>query len=98
MQREHHRWYSERLKRDMGVIVHGHWGPPMIMFPTSGGDEGEYERQSLIDAVAESIDSGRVKLFCVNTNHSDAFSNRAAHPYHRSWMQRQYDEYIRHEV
>ena len=29
----------------MGIVVHGHWGPPMILFPTSGGDEGEYERQ-----------------------------------------------------
>ena len=35
----------------MGIVVYGHWGPPMILFPTSGGDEGEYERQSLIGAI-----------------------------------------------
>ena len=55
MHREFHRWYSERLGRDMGVVVHGHWGPPMILFPTSGGDEEEYERQGLIGAIAEFI-------------------------------------------
>jgi len=98
MRREYHRWYSDRVGRDMGVVVHGHWGPPMIMFPTSGGDEEEYERQSLIDAIADHIEAGRVKAFGVNVNHGDAFANRGAHPLHRSWMQRQYDEYIRHEV
>ena len=35
------RWYSDRLGRDMGIVVYGHWGPPMILFPTSGGDEAE---------------------------------------------------------
>ena len=67
----------------------------MIMFPTSGGDEGEYERQGLIGAIGDLIDAGRVKAFCVNLNHGDAFANRRAHPLHRSWMQRQYDDYIR---
>jgi esterase/lipase superfamily enzyme len=82
----------------MAVDVLGHWGPPMIMFPTSGGDEGEYERQSLISAIAQLIDAGRVKAFCVNTNHADSFANPGAHPLHRSWMQRMYSDYIREEV
>jgi esterase/lipase superfamily enzyme len=98
MHRELHRWYSDRVKRDMSVVVFGHWGPPMIMFPTSGGDEWEYERMSLIDTIAEYIDGGRVKAFCVDVNHRDSFGNSGAHPLHRSWMQRMYDEYIRHEV
>ena len=98
MRREAHRWYSHRLGREMGVIVHGHWGPPMILFPTSGGDEGEYERQSLIGAIGDHLDAGRVKTFSVNLNHYDGLANRGAHPFHRSWMQRQYDAYIRHEV
>src|SRR2546423_2112410 len=98
MRHEVHRWYSGRVGRDMTVVVFGHWGPPMIMFPTSGGDEWEYERQSLVGAIAEFIEGGRVKVFCVNTNHHDSFANRGAHPFHRSWMQRMYDEYIRQEV
>ncbi|PYQ98062.1 MAG: hypothetical protein DMF97_13225, partial [Acidobacteria bacterium] len=82
----------------MRIVVLGHWGPPMIMFPTSGGDEEEYERQGLIGAIGDFIDAGRVKAFCVNTNHSDSFGNDGAHPLHRSWMQRMYSDYIRHEV
>jgi esterase/lipase superfamily enzyme len=98
MRRESHSWYSHRLGRNMGVVVYGHWGPPMIAFPTSGGDEWEYERQGLITAIASAIDGGRVKVFCINTNHGDSFANTGAHPRHRSWMQRQYDGYVRQEV
>jgi esterase/lipase superfamily enzyme len=98
VQREHHWWHSHRLGRDMGVTVYGHWGPPMIVFPTSGGDEWEFERQGMIDALHGAVDAARVKIFCVNVNHSDSFANRGAHPAHRSWMQRQYDEYVRQEV
>jgi esterase/lipase superfamily enzyme len=98
MRCERHSWFSHRLGRDMGVMVYGHWGPPMVGFPTSGGDEWEYERQGLITAMAGAIDAGRVKVFCINTNHGDAFANSGAHPRHRSWMQRQYDDYVLQEV
>jgi esterase/lipase superfamily enzyme len=98
MRIEHHRWYSPRLGWDMGVAIFGHWGPPMLAFPTSHGDEWELQRQGLIDAIADFIEAGRVKVFCVGSNNHDSFLNRRAHPFHRSWRQRMFDEYIRDEV
>jgi esterase/lipase superfamily enzyme len=98
MRIEHHRWYSPRLGWDMGVAVAGHWGPPLLAFPTSHGDEWELQRHGLLEAVAGPIEAGRVKVFCVGSNNHDSFLNRDAHPYHRSWRQRMFDEYIREEV
>jgi esterase/lipase superfamily enzyme len=98
MKRDYHRWYSERVNRDMGVVVYGHWGPPTIVFPTSGGDEWEFDRQGVVEALGDLIEQGHAKLYCVDINHGDAFANRGAHPFHRSWMQHQYAHYIRHEV
>ena len=95
---EHHRWYSPRLGHDMGVTVFGHWGPPLLAFPTSHGDEWELHRQGLIDAVGGFIDAGRVKVFCVGSNSQESFLNKGAHPFHRSWRQRMFDEYIHDEV
>jgi esterase/lipase superfamily enzyme len=95
---EHHHWYSPRIGWDMGVAVFGHWGPPMLAFPTSHGDEWELQRQGLLDAIADFIDAGRVKVFCVGSNSHDSFLNKGAHPFHRSWRQRMFDEYIRDEV
>ena len=70
----------------------------MLAFPTTGGDEWEYERQDVIATLSGFIDAGRVKVFCVNTNHGDSFGNRHAHPRHRSWMQARYDDYIVNEM
>jgi esterase/lipase superfamily enzyme len=95
---EHHRWHSPRLGWDMGVAVFGHWGPPMLAFPTSHGDEWELRRQGLLDAIADFVEAGHVKVFCVGSNNHDSFLNKGAHPFHRSWRQRMFDEYIRDEV
>src|SRR5262245_36336410 len=98
MRTDYRRWHSDRLGRDMGIVVYGHWGPPTIVFPTSGGDEWEFDRQGVITALTDIIDGGQAKLYCVNINHGDSFANKGAHPLHRSWMQHQYDAYITHEV
>ena len=82
----------------MGVAVYGHWGPPMLAFPTSHGDEWELERHGLIAAMSEFIDAGRIKVFCVGSNNHESFLDQRAHPFHRSWRQRVFDDYIRHEV
>jgi esterase/lipase superfamily enzyme len=33
MQRQYQRWYSHSLGRDMELLVFGHAGPPIIVFP-----------------------------------------------------------------
>ena len=98
MRINHQFWYTHRLGRDMGVAVFGHWGPPLLAFPTSHGDEWEFQRHGLIDALGDVIDGGKVKLFCVGSNNHESFLNRSAHPFHRSWRQRMFDEYVREEV
>jgi esterase/lipase superfamily enzyme len=98
MQTEYHRWFSSRLESDLGVRVYGHWGPPLVAFPTSGGDEWEFENRGMVAALSDLIDAGRVKLFTVGANSGESFYNRGAHPFHRSYKQAQYDAYIRFEV
>jgi esterase/lipase superfamily enzyme len=98
MKREYHRWYSHRLGLDMGIVVYGHWGPPLLGFPTSAGDEWELEGQGLIESLSPLIDAGRVKFFSINSVNSAGFYNKSAHPFHRSWVQAQFDAYVREEA
>ena len=98
MHRDHHRWYSHRLSRDMGVAVYGHYGMPILAFPTSMGDEWEQEGQGMIRTLSPYLDQGRIRIFCINGVQSDSFANKGAHPFHRSWMQAQYDAYVANEV
>ena len=59
MKREYHRWHSPRLGIELGVVVYGHWGPPLLGFPTSAGDEFELEGQGMVGALADFIDAGK---------------------------------------
>ena len=98
MHRDHQRWYSHRLNRDMGVAIYGNYGVPILAFPTSCGDESEQEGQGMIRTLSPYIEQGRIRIFCINGVQSDSFPNKGAHPFHRSWMQAQYDAYVANEV
>lgn len=95
---EQHHWYTGRLGREMGVRVYGHYGAPLLVFPTSGGDEREYEGQGMIAALAHHIDAGRVKVFAISSVNNESWYNKQAHPRHRSYVQARYDEYVANEV
>ncbi len=91
-------WHSPRVGRWMGIRIYGHYGSPILVFPTSGGDEREYEGQGMVGALAHHIDAGKVKLVCVNSVNNEGWYNKQAHPRHRSWMQAMYDAYVADEV
>ena len=42
MHQESHKWYSPSLDRDMELLVFGHAGVPVIVFPTSMGKYFEF--------------------------------------------------------
>ena len=43
MNREYHRWYSRSLDRDMELLVFGHTGARVLVFPTSMGRFFQWE-------------------------------------------------------
>ncbi len=82
----------------MEVAVFGHYGVPVLVFPTSNGTVWEYRDQGFVGAVADFIEAGRVKLFTVSANQDESWMSRDAHPLHRSWSQARYDAWVRHEA
>ncbi|MCK6601828.1 MAG: esterase [Bacteroidetes bacterium] len=98
MNREHHEWTSSRLGRSMDLLVFGHSGAPVIVFPTSKGRFYEYEDRNMVSALSWHLDQGWIQLFCVDSADADSWYQYGAHPAHRAWMHNQYDEYIRNEV
>jgi hypothetical protein len=44
MRRDYRRWYSPRLHRDMELLIFGHAGAKVLMFPTRDGRFWEYEQ------------------------------------------------------
>ena len=43
------RWYSSRVESDVTIARWGHFGRPVIVFPTAGGDAEEIERMWLVE-------------------------------------------------
>jgi esterase/lipase superfamily enzyme len=98
MYREHFHWRSPNLGHEMGLVVYGHFGSPMLMFPTSLGDEWEHEGQSMIRTLSPFLEAGRLKIVTLRSVTQEGLFNTQAHPFHRSWVLRCYDAYIRQEV
>ena len=42
------RWRSDRMQQDITLARWGHFGVPVLVFPTAGGDAEEVERHHLV--------------------------------------------------
>lgn len=98
MKRDHHRWYSPSLERDMELLVFGHAGARMLVFPTSMGRFFEWEDRGMIDSLQEHLEEGWLQMYCVDSVDSESWYARWKHPADRAWRQVQYDNYLLQEV
>lgn len=98
MKREYHRWYSPSLGRDMELLIFGHAGARVLVFPTSQGRFYEWEDRGMHEALGEQIERGWVQLCCVDSVDAESWYARRLHPGARAWRQEQYDAYLLNEV
>jgi esterase/lipase superfamily enzyme len=52
---------------DVPIRAYGHYGRPLLVFPSESGAPWDYEANGMIDAISELIDAGRVKVYCVSS-------------------------------
>jgi esterase/lipase superfamily enzyme len=98
MHREYHKWFSWRLNRDMELLVFGHAGERVLVFPTRLGRFYEYEDGGMVHVLHRRLDEGSLQLFCVDSIDAESlycFWRSPAERIARHW---QYEEYILNEV
>lgn len=66
MQKQAWTWTSTRLPHPARLARWGHFGVPVLVFPTAGGDFEEIERFQLVAALGPLIDGGRIKVYSVD--------------------------------
>ena len=98
MHREHHRWHSPALGRDMQLLQFGHAGARVLVFPTSMGRFFEWEDRGMIGALAHAVEQGWFQLWCVDSVDEESWYAKWKHPHDRAWRHAQYDAYLRDEV
>jgi len=98
MNREYYRWYSPSLDRNMELLVFGHGGARVLIFPTSQGRFFEWEDRGMMDTLREHLERGWLQVFCVDSVDAESWYNAWAHPSGRAYRHAQYDRYVYHEV
>ncbi|RKG99151.1 esterase [Corallococcus sp. CA053C] len=98
MNREYHRWYSQRLNRDMEVLLYGHAGEPILLVPTSKGRFYQAEDFGLIGAIADCIAAGRYVVVCVDSVDEESWYNKDVAPAVRVARHAQWEDYLVHEA
>jgi esterase/lipase superfamily enzyme len=92
------RWHSDRLQQEITIVRWGHFGTPILLFPTAGGDAEEIERFHMIRAVQPLLDEGRIKVFSCDSVAGQWLVSGEGSVGHRCWIQNQFHQFVRHEL
>lgn len=98
MNRQLTSWYSPSLNREMPIASYGHYGFAVLLIPTAAADYLEYERFQLIDSLAPLIDSGKCRVFSINSINLESWMNYNMPGEHKAMRQNQFNEYVFNEV
>jgi esterase/lipase superfamily enzyme len=98
LQRKTEGWHSPSLGQDMPIVSYGHWGHPLLLFPTAAADFLEYERFGLVGAIAPAIEAGRVRVFSINSINSQSWMDRNLPVPEQARRQALFSQYVEEEV
>jgi esterase/lipase superfamily enzyme len=98
LREEYAKWYSHTIGRDFEMLVFGHAGYPVILFPTSMGRFYQNKDFGLIESVRWFVEQGLVRIYCPDSIDTDSWYNKQVHPSIRAYNHTLYDVLIREEV
>ena len=98
MKRELSSWFSPSLNKEMPIAAYGDYGFALLLIPTAAADYLEYERFQLMDHLAPFIDSGKVRVFSIDSINNESWLNNEMDPKHKSMRQQAWNSYVFDEV
>lgn len=99
MQRDYRRWFSPALGRDMELLLFGHSGARVLVFPSSMGRFFEWEDRGMIHgALGHHIEQGWLQVCCVDSVDDESWYAKWKYPGDRAYRHAQYDAYVCNEV
>jgi esterase/lipase superfamily enzyme len=98
MNREYYKWFSTSLQRKMELLIFGHAGRVVLLFPTRMARFYDYENWKVIEALEPQINAGEMQVYCVDSIDAESFYNKNISPAERIKRHLQYEAYIIEEV
>lgn len=94
----YHKFYSQYLQRDFEMLVFGHSGHPLVMFPKAGGRYYEMKDSGVINDFSDDIEVGKIKVYCPDTIDYESWYNYDIDPASRVKKHLQYQQTILKDV
>jgi esterase/lipase superfamily enzyme len=91
-------WYSPSIEQDVQLVRWGHFGAPVLVFPTAGGDAEEIERFLMIRVLEPLLNAGRIKVYSTDSVAGRAWISGQHSPEYCSRLQNRFDSFVYHEV
>ena len=82
----------------MDLLVFGHTGARVLVFPTSMGKFHEWEDRGMIAALGEHLERGWLQLYCVDSVDAESWYAKWKHPHDRAVRHGDYERYLLNEV
>ena len=92
------RWWTPRLECEVTVARWGHWGAPVLLFPTAGGDAEEVERMHVIHVLWPLIEAGRIKVYSCDSVAGRAWISKQHSSGYCALLQNRFDDFVEQEV
>ena len=94
MNREVTEIWSDAIGAAGTVIRYGHWGRPVLAFPTERGNAWDFESNGMIGAMTGLLDAGRLKVYCVDSYDAASWSNQEIPLEERARQHERYESWI----
>jgi esterase/lipase superfamily enzyme len=98
IRREHARFFSPAIGRELDVIAYGHAGQPVLVFPSSEGKANDYEGFGMVDALSPLLRAGKLRLYCVDSYDSESWWSKRRPPHERASRHTLYEDWIMNHV
>ncbi len=94
MNREVASLWSDALGAAGTVVRYGHWGRPVLVFPSEQGSAFDFENNGMLGAVGDLVEAGRVKIYCVGSYDAASWSNAGIPLEERARQHGRYEDWI----
>jgi esterase/lipase superfamily enzyme len=98
MVREAIQHHSSYLDKNVDLIVYGHYGFSIVLFPAFSDDCGESETEGLIEAIAPFINNGTCRVYALSGFLFNTWLDGSMKPEEKSKFHYQYNQFIEQEL
>ncbi len=78
----------------LGVLRYGHYGRPVLVFPSEAGRAEDFASNGMVEAVSGLVQDGRVSFFCVDSIDAWSWSDRSVSIEERARRHRTYQGWL----